>query len=118
MSRLNSPLIYAHYTVHINIVTLNIYALFKISLVHTTCIFQYILYTEHQTIIQQHKIHNCLQLYTCNCISNPTQRLFTRVAEIVCNDVLSATDITHCESIGLQSQTPPYEAWILYVACL
>jgi len=94
--------------------------MFNISLVHTIYIFQYILHTEHQSI-QQYKSHNYLQLFTSNqnqYISSPTQQLFTRAAEIICNDILSATDITYCESIGLQSQTPPHEAWILCVACL
>ena len=95
-------------------------ALFNISLVHTIYIFQYILYTEHQGI-QKYKSHYYLHIFTSNrnpYISSPAQQLFTRVAEIIRNDVLSATDITHCESIGLQSQTPPHEAWILCVACL
>jgi len=71
-----------------------------------------LLWALHIVIKQQFfYIYNYIQLLTSNQL-----QLFTRTTEVVCNDVLSATDITYCESIGLQSQTQPHEAWILCVA--
>ena len=64
----------------------NINALFSDTFVR--CISQYLL--RHITFIsiQQLRTH-----------------LFTWTTEIICNDVLSARDITYCESIWMQSQT-------------